>query len=143
MPNRWNPAIVRETKQLVESLTKSKLRHNIVKDRTQYVKPLTDEQLEKQFMSQFIENEKEKDPEHTRLNRFSGDMKKEDDFRQKLKNYKQYFSNIKFNANSNNSDKRYKILIDKLYTNVLNCSNLNSMNNWLNGFEDLIEERRS
>jgi hypothetical protein len=49
---------------------------------------LTDEQLEKQFMSQFIENEKEKDPEHTRLNRFSGDMKKEDDFRQKLKNYK-------------------------------------------------------
>ena len=51
-------------------------------------------------------------------------MKKEDDFRQKLKKYKQYFSNIKFNLNSKDSDKRYKILMDKLYTNVLNSSNL-------------------
>ena len=46
------------------------------------MKPLIVEQLENQFISQSIEDEKEKDPEHTRLNFFLGDIKEEVDSRQ-------------------------------------------------------------
>ena len=142
MPKRWDPVEVRQNKQLVESINGKHI-NNVVRNRIHYAKTLTDEQLAINFINQLIEDGQIKDPEHTRLNRFEGDVNKEDEFRQKLKKYKQYFLNIKFNTNSNNSDKRYKILMEKLYSNVLKSNDLQQVERWLNGFEDLIEERRA
>ena len=113
MPKRWDPDEVRENSKLVELLNGKKIR-KVVSNLEHYAKPLTKMQLENKAIDTLIANGKLKDPEHTRLNRFQNDLNGEDAFRQKLKKYKEHFSNIKFNTNSMNSDKRYKILMEKL-----------------------------